>query len=72
MSKQTLFRVSNMKCNGCVASATKAVCALPGVVSATFDLQAGTGLVTGEADPQAVVEALRAAGYPAAPAEGSS
>ena len=57
--------VSGMKCNGCIAKATEAVAKLPGYVAAEFDLKAGTAVVKGDVDPQAVVQALTAAGYPA-------
>ena len=57
--------VSGMKCNGCIAKATAAVAKLPGYVAAEFDLKAGTAVVKGDVDPQAVVQALTAAGYPA-------
>jgi len=65
MSNILVFDVKNMKCGSCVAAAESAVCKLPGVVSASFDLASASGTVTGAADPQAVIDALTAAGYPA-------
>ncbi|MBI3569842.1 MAG: heavy-metal-associated domain-containing protein [Gammaproteobacteria bacterium] len=56
-----------MKCGGCVAKATDALSKLPGYVTAEFDLKAGTATVKGNVDPQSVVKALTAAGYPALP-----
>jgi copper chaperone CopZ len=59
------FSVNGMKCGGCVAKATEAVSKLPGYVSAEFDLKSGSAVVKGDVDPQAVVNALTRAGYPA-------
>lgn len=61
------YRVEGMKCGGCIAKATAALSPLPGYVAAEFDLKAGTALVQGEVDPQAVVQALKSAGYAAQP-----
>lgn len=57
--------VNNMKCGGCVAAAEAAVNKLPGVASASFDLDSASGTVSGDMEPQAVIDALTAAGYPA-------
>jgi copper chaperone CopZ len=65
MSAQTQFYVQGMKCGGCVESCKKAVAEVDGVESAEFDLATGTGVVQGNVDPQAVCQALTAAGYPA-------
>lgn len=62
---ETRFSVSGMKCGGCVARATEALAKLPGFVEARFDLAAKSALVKGSVDPQAVIRALREAGYPA-------
>lgn len=59
------FTVTGMKCGGCAARAKEAVSKLPGVESAEFDHQAGTGVVRGGVAPEAVVEALAAVGYAA-------
>ena len=59
------FTVTGMKCGGCIAKATEALSKLPGYVSAEFDLKAGSAVVQGEVDPQAVIGALTKAGYPA-------
>lgn len=65
MSKTQTFDVKNMKCGGCTAAAESAVSKLPGVESASFDLDSASGTVVGEADPQQVIDALTAEGYPA-------
>lgn len=63
--KETRFQVAGMKCNGCIAKAREALSNLSGFVAADFDLQAGTAVVKGEVDPEAVIQALSNAGYPA-------
>ncbi|MBI3777635.1 MAG: heavy-metal-associated domain-containing protein [Gammaproteobacteria bacterium] len=67
---ETRYRVSGMKCGGCIAKATEAVSKLPGYVSAEFDLKNGTAVVRGGVDPQSVVNALTKVGYPAEADEG--
>jgi len=62
---ETHYKVSGMKCGGCVAKATEALSKLPGFVEARFDLAAKSALVKGSVGPQAVIRALRGAGYPA-------
>lgn len=62
---ETHYKVSGMKCDGCIATANNALSRLPGFVEAHFDLAAGTAVVTGQVDPQAVIKALGEAGYPA-------
>lgn len=64
------YRVSGMKCGGCITKATEALSKLPGYVSAEFDLKSGTAVVKGGVDPQSVVNALTKAGYPAEAGEG--
>ena len=64
-SVETRYKVSGMKCGGCIAKATEAVSKLPGYVSAEFDLKSGKAVVKGGVDPQAVVNALTKVGYPA-------
>ena len=61
--RQLHFQVQGMRCGGCEASAKDAVSRLPGYVDAVFDHRAGTGVVTGEVDPQAVIQALAEVGY---------
>ncbi len=63
---ETRFKVSGMKCDGCIARAREALGKLPGFAEADFDLKAGTAVVTGDVDSEAVIQALTATGYPAA------
>ena len=62
---ETRYKVSGMKCGGCIAKATEALSKLPGYISAEFDLKSGKAVVKGGVDPQAVVNALTKVGYPA-------
>ena len=62
---ETQFHVTGMKCDGCIAKAKEALGTLPGYVDAEFDLKAGTAVIKGDVDPQAVTQALTAVGYPA-------
>ena len=64
-SVETRYKVSAMKCDGCIAKATEALSKLPGYVSADFDLKNGTAVVKGSVNPPAVVNALTKVGYPA-------
>jgi copper chaperone CopZ len=70
MSTTTTYKISNMKCGGCVAAAQAAVEPLSGVEAVDVDLDSASGVVTGDVDPQQVIDALTAAGYPAALADG--
>ena len=67
---ETRYRVSGMKCGGCIAKATEALSKLPGYVGAEFDLKSGSAAVKGDVDTQAVVNALAKVGYPAEVDEG--
>lgn len=61
----TEYHVEKMKCGGCVAKAQEALKGVAGFESAEFDLEAKTGKVVGNVDPQSVCLALAQAGYPA-------
>lgn len=61
----TTINISNMKCNGCVANAQKALQDLPGLDSVVIDLQQANAVLTGDFDLDEVVKRLTDAGYPA-------
>jgi copper chaperone CopZ len=65
----TTINISNMKCNGCVANAQKALQDLPGLDSAAIDLQKGNAVLCGDFDLDEVIKRLTEAGYPAAVAD---
>lgn len=62
---ETRFEVKGMKCSGCVAKAKEAIQSVAGITEAVVDLAEKSAVVKGNADPQAIIEALRKAGYPA-------
>jgi Cu+-exporting ATPase len=59
-----------MACAGCVASVEKALRGVPGVVDATVNLGERTATVRGAAEVEALVQAVRGAGYDAAEMRG--
>lgn len=65
MSEIRTYTIDGMKCDHCVASATKALEALPGVESVKVILDPQQAVVTGDVDPAAVTEAVKEAGYTA-------
>lgn len=68
MDRITL-QVGGMTCNGCVASVTRVIRALPGVASAAVSLNDGTATVEfdpGLSSPDLIRRAIETAGYQAA------
>ena len=61
----TTINISNMKCNGCVANAHKALQNLPGLESAVIDLQQANAVLSGDIDLDEAIRLLTEAGYPA-------
>ena len=61
----TTINISNMKCNGCVANAQKALQDLPGLENADIDLQKGNAVLSGDFDLDEAIRRLTDAGYPA-------
>lgn len=59
--------VSDMMCNGCEQTVEAALGDVDGVESATADHETRSASVDGDADPQALVEAVENAGYEASP-----
>ena len=62
---ETQFHVTGMKCDGCIATAKDTLAKVSGFQSADFDLKAGTMIVAGDVDPQAVSQAMSDVGYAA-------
>ncbi len=62
---ETRFDVNGMKCDGCVAKATAAIRSVAGVTDVKVDLSGKSAVVKGDADPGAVIQALKQVGYPA-------
>ena len=67
-----IFSVTGMSCAACSARVEKAVRGVPGVVDCAVSLLTNEMSVEGPADDAAVVAAVEAAGYGAAPAGSSS
>jgi len=62
---QTTLKVTGMTCGHCVAAVTKALENIPGVEKADVSLDEAQAIVSGEADTQAMVEAVKEEGYEA-------
>ncbi|MHB1676247.1 MAG: CopZ family metallochaperone [Sulfuriferula sp.] len=60
---ETILQVSGMTCNHCVMSVTKALQKMPGIESAQVDLVKGEAVVRGNVQAEAMVAAVKAAGY---------
>ena len=67
MTATVELEISGMTCNHCVARATKALEAVPGVESVQVSLEPGGAVVQGSAGVDALVAAVKEAGYEAAP-----
>lgn len=61
------YKVQGMNCPHCQASVAKAIAAVAGVESVDVNLKDGSAAVSGDHDRQAVVAAVRAAGFDASP-----
>jgi copper chaperone len=68
--QSTTLRVSGMTCNGCVAHIRRALSALEGVGEIEVELPSGTVRVrhAPALSVERLVETIRDAGYPSAPA----
>jgi Cu+-exporting ATPase len=62
----TRLSISGMSCAGCVSTVENALKAVPGASTVAVNLVERTATVTGSADPQALIAAVRAAAYDAA------
>ena len=58
------INISNMKCNGCVANAKKALEGLPGLESVEINLQQANAVLGGDFDISEALKRLTDAGYP--------
>ena len=71
MSEAVYLSVSGMSCAGCVSSVEKALSAVNGVRLANVNFAEHTAMVEGDVSSEALVEAVRAAGYDAAELTGA-
>lgn len=61
------FQITGMNCPHCRASVEKAISSVDGVVSVNVDLKSGRAFVEGSPECEAVVEAVRTAGFECEP-----
>ena len=61
----TNLNITGMTCNHCVRAVTKVLEAVPGVQSAEVSLTPGSAVVTGSADPAALIATVQEEGYEA-------
>ncbi len=59
----TTYDVQGMTCGHCVRAVTEEISGLEGVSSVDVDLEQGTAVVAGDADPEAVRAAVTEAGF---------
>lgn len=64
---ETKIQVTGMTCMHCVGAVTKALQDVPGVDKAEVSLEANQAVVTGDADTQALIAAIKEEGYGAEP-----
>jgi copper chaperone CopZ len=62
---ETKIQVTGMTCMHCVGAVTRALQAVPGVDKAEVSLEEKQAVVTGNADPAALVAAIKEEGYSA-------
>jgi len=61
-----IIKISGMSCNHCVSSVEKALRAVPGVQRVKeVRIEDGTAVIEGSPEPQAIISAVREAGYSA-------
>ena len=65
---KTVLNITGMTCGHCVSAVTKALQQVPGVERVDVALQPGQAVVYGDADPPALIQAVKEDGYEAAPA----
>jgi Cu+-exporting ATPase len=68
MRKTIELRISGMHCGGCAGAVRQALTAIPGVESATIDLEPGKAIVTVVSDrvtAKALVASVKKVGYEA-------
>ena len=59
----TELNISGMTCGHCQTAVTKALKSVSGVEAVNVDLAGGTAQVQGQADPQALLAAVKDEGY---------
>jgi Cu+-exporting ATPase len=67
MKNKLELSVQGMTCDGCVRSIERVVGRIPGVSNVDVELAENLAIVTGAFDANAVMEAIRKAGYTSQP-----
>lgn len=62
---QTILKISGMTCGHCVAAVSRALQQVPGVEQAQVSLESQQAVVTGDAAPQDLLNAVKEEGYEA-------
>ncbi|MFD2112217.1 CopZ family metallochaperone [Thiorhodococcus fuscus] len=62
---KTKLQVTGMSCMHCVGAVTKALQQVPGVDQAEVSLEDKQAVVTGSADPEALIAAIKEEGFAA-------
>ncbi|WP_040843985.1 CopZ family metallochaperone [Thiorhodococcus drewsii] len=62
---KTTIQVTGMSCMHCVGAVTKALQQVPGVDQAEVSLEDKQAIVTGRADPEALIAAIKEEGFAA-------
>lgn len=65
MSSEIKLKIAGMTCNHCVSHARKSLEGVAGVEEVEVTLEPGCAVVKGDADPSALIEAVKEAGYQA-------
>ena len=65
MSDVIHLKITGMTCNHCVMHTNKALQSVPGVESVEVTLEPGAAKITGNADNEALIAAVKDAGYEA-------
>ena len=65
MDKNVRLSISGMACAGCVTAVEEALRSVAGVKSAVVNLGERTAVITGKADTEAMLDAVKSAGYSA-------
>jgi len=65
MSDTTCLKITGMSCKHCEANAAKALNAVAGVAHVDINLEQGEATITGSADSNSLIAAVKEAGYEA-------
>lgn len=61
--QNNVIAVTGMTCEGCAKAVTRVLSSVPGAQDVKVDLAAGRAVVQGNTEPEALLAAVRKAGY---------